>query len=61
MGLTVEPQVLALVRARFLWHILNLERAQEILDGVKKGPVGPRQGDEVLRADRGLGGGIWSR
>jgi hypothetical protein len=31
----------ALVRARFLWHFPYLERIQEGLDGVPRGPAGP--------------------
>jgi hypothetical protein len=37
----VEPKVLALVRERFPWHSPYLERIQGVLDGVRKGPVGP--------------------
>jgi hypothetical protein len=40
VGLTVEPKVLALVRARFLWNVPYLERIQGVLDGVRRGPVG---------------------
>ena len=39
--LTVQPKVLELVRARFLWRCLYLERVQGVLDGVPRGPVGP--------------------
>jgi hypothetical protein len=41
VGLTVEPKVRALVRARFLWHFPYLERIQGVLDGVPRGLVGP--------------------
>ena len=34
-------KVLVLVRARFLWPCPYLERAQGVLDGVSRGPVGP--------------------
>jgi hypothetical protein len=40
-GLKAEPKVLALVRARFLWHFLYLERAQGVLEMVPGGTVGP--------------------
>jgi hypothetical protein len=38
---TVQPKVMALVRARFLWHFPYLERVGGVLDGVKRGPTGP--------------------
>ena len=41
VGLTAEPKVLALVRARFLWHFPYLERSQAVLDGVSRGYEGP--------------------
>ena len=34
VGLTVQPKVLALVQARFLWHFPYLERIHGILEGV---------------------------
>jgi hypothetical protein len=41
VGLPVEPKVLALVRERFLWRCLYLERIEGLLGGVRRGPVGP--------------------
>ena len=42
MGLTAEPKVLALlVHERFLWRVPYLERVPGVLDGVRRGPVGP--------------------
>ena len=41
VGLTVEPKVLALVRARVLWRFPYLERIRGVLDGAPRGPVGP--------------------
>ena len=29
------------MRARFLWHLPYLQRVQEVLDGVSRGPTGP--------------------
>jgi hypothetical protein len=41
-GFAVEAKVPALVvRARCLRHPPDLERAQGVLDGVQRGPVGP--------------------
>jgi hypothetical protein len=40
--LTVEPKVLTLVRARFLWPFPYLERMQGALGWVPRGPVGPQ-------------------
>jgi hypothetical protein len=37
----VEQQVLALVRVRLLWHFPYLQWIQGVLDGVRRGPVGP--------------------
>jgi hypothetical protein len=37
----VEPKVLSLVRARFLWRLSYIKRVQGVLDGVHRGPVGP--------------------
>jgi hypothetical protein len=37
----VEPKVLALVRARFLWRFPYPERVQGVLGRVRGGPVGP--------------------
>ena len=37
----MEPKVLALLRERFLWRFLYLERIQGVLDGMPRGPVGP--------------------
>jgi hypothetical protein len=40
-GLTVQPEALELVWTRFLWRCPYLERAQGVLGGVRRGPVGP--------------------
>jgi hypothetical protein len=40
-GLTVEPQVLAVVQERFRWHSPYLERIQGARKGVRRRPVGP--------------------
>jgi hypothetical protein len=36
-----QPKVVVLMRARFLWRFPYLERAQGVLDGVRRGVVGP--------------------
>jgi hypothetical protein len=41
VGITVEPKVPALVYERFQWQFPYLERAQGVLDGVRRGLVGP--------------------
>jgi hypothetical protein len=41
VGLTGETKALAQVRARFLYHVPYLERVQGVLDGVRRGLVGP--------------------
>ena len=41
MGRTVEPKVLALARSSFLWCVSYLESIRGVLDGVRRGHVGP--------------------
>ena len=51
VGLAIEPKVLALVRARFLWRFPYLERTRGVFDGVRRGPVGP-PGPELAAQSR---------
>ena len=44
VGLIVEPKVQARVQERSRWHFPYLERTQGVLDGVRRGAVGPPRG-----------------